>query len=621
MSFLYIWRTTQLSPSPAREYFQRILTLQCEQYQRLLGHPFTWKIHQSGAVLIGQIQLLTDIGGWTQWAQSGDSGIAWSGICEDYLSTTFDTRQIREIVTTARKTPERIASWNGRFGLCTWSPDDIRLTTAATESPSFWYTEGPNGWAVGSRAAPILEMVGRQTSLNHDMASLYIAFGYLIGPDALLEHVTRLSSRQQVVLTTGDAPSPRTYITLSDYVGNGANTFSWQDAVGRCAQRLVTRVKHQLQHTPNPNLLLTSGRDSRCIAAAAAAQGYTGPAQTVGDEHSTEVEVAADVARTLHIHHEGIPLSSNDSPMRAVSLALAQQWTQMSEGMDMFLQAISFQGFFQRKLPFPPIRHQLLHGLGGEITRGFYYTNTTNHDLNARTQPAKAYAAIAKKIPFGLILRRPIEPLLMHVVQRMCDELGNSTTTLAQWLDTFYWQNRCLHWGSDMLSVREVLYWHWTPLLDRTFVQTGWNLSPTDKVSNRFIEAVTSTIAPSLKDVAYGTSSSAINTMIKQTAKRLLGIVDRYNGRLLVGLTIKPARVQADEHLLRFWDSLFFSYEDHAWTEFIEESTLRRFLDSNPSAEVLWNIATVELVAQTLCSGQGKSIAPPYSNSDMDTQN
>jgi hypothetical protein len=130
----------------------------------------------------------------------------------------------------------------------------------------------------------------------------------------------------------------------------------------------------------------------------------------------------------------------------------------------------------------------------------------------------------------------------------------------------------------------------------------GWSLTPDDKVSNRFAEAVAYEIVPALGEIPYDRATSAIKLKVKQHAKNVLGVVNRYNKRLLTGVTFKHARVQADEHLMRFWNEVFFAQRNHFWRELIDEPMLRRMLDSNPSTEVLWNIATVEIVGQTHCA-------------------
>lgn len=600
MPLLFLFKPTGISNQSAKLQFSEILSRQVELYKEAFGRVFSLRIHQVNSVLIGQIHWDNGIKDWTPWVEHGRFGLAWSGICESFLGADLSASSVEKIIDTVAQKPRQLLDWDGFYGVCTWDErdDTVRLTTGATETTSFWHTEGPNGWAVGNRALPLLELVGQQPAIDLGMASLYAGYGYLVGNNSMFKGVTRLPSRRQVVVLQGQKPTIQTYLPLDAYLVGDGKDLGWDEIVTNSAERILSRVTRQLSYSSNPVLLLTGGRDSRCIAAAAVKAGYNGVAQTSGPANSEDVLIAAQVAKALGITHQHTASDSHQSPLAAMvgapdRLAL---WMQLNEGMETVRHVTAFQDFFHRKLPIPTTIEQKFHGLGGEIGRG--YTYPINQDLTQMADVSQAYDIIVGKMRGNLKLQTDAKELLLETFKGIERETNGMQMTLAQWLDLFYWQKRTLQWGGDTMSVKSLMDWRWTPLFDRTLIQTAWRLRPEQKSSNQFIEAVTLKLQPALRGVTYNLKPTVPRKHLLKTIKLTLKKIARQTpllDKLVAQDTIK--KHDTDQHLLRFWQDVFFQKPPHVWPELIDKHYLDETL-KRPTSEILWNLATVELVGK-----------------------
>ena len=139
--------------------------------------------------------------------------------------------------------PKAVAQWDGRFALCTWNTESGRVTVTpgAVEGTSLWHTEGPNGWAMGSRVWPLLELTGRPALLDTEAASGFAAFEYLVG-EGLLAGVRRLRPRERVVLEGDGPPAFQIYVSLSELLSSPIKSEPPASAGGSRASRGVLLV-------------------------------------------------------------------------------------------------------------------------------------------------------------------------------------------------------------------------------------------------------------------------------------------------------------------------------------------------------------------------------------------
>lgn len=583
MSLIFGWSPRDPGEPGALDRFSAILEKERAFYESLFGRPFHLELQRLHSACVGQIHFDSGVTGWQPCARSDEVGLLWSGICEQYLGVALDPAAIRDVVNRADQDPKSIAEWDGRFALCTWNAETQRvvLTPGAVESPALWHTEGPLGFAFGSRAAPLLEITGRRAQVDPDAASVYAAFEYLLGDTPLLGGVHRLRPRQQVIIDRDRRPVFRTYVSLADLLASSHRSMAWADRVTLAADRLTTRIRRQLQNSPAPILLLTGGHDSRCIAAAAIRAGYQGPACTSGPRDSTDVRIASQVVRRLGIPHQtspGDPVRSLDALIQ--SPERLEQWVRWTEGVDVIRQALPYRAFFQRQMPFPQWKHQLFHGFGGELLRCNSFLRGQGA-LEATTLQ-RLEGVVRQRIPRSLVLRRSIDATLTSALGELAAEVSPGDVTPGQWLTLFTWQSLCLRWGTDMFSARDLIDWHWTPYMDRHLIRVSWDQSDEDRVSNRFPVDLARALAPRLAGVEYAG---------KAPAPPPAGILPR----------IQHARRMAGHQ--RIWKATLLNGQPRIWDQVVAREELNRLLKDEPASEPLWCLATAELAAKVFDAG------------------
>ncbi len=193
-------------------------------------------------------------------------------------------------------------------------------------------------------------------------------------------------------------------------------------------------------------------------------------------------------------------------PMFRKAVGRLKLWSSMSEGAEVIRHARACNDFVEARPPAGK-RQQLFHGLGGEISRGYYYHNLkTPALLDSRDYTIGRQIlldAADPRVPLNGEARDRLEARW----EAFSQDLGTDRFTVAQWLDLFFWQNSCLRWGADMLSVKNPMYWIWTPFLDRQLITGFLQLEPGDKRSDRFVEDLAARLAGELKGLEYDVPS------------------------------------------------------------------------------------------------------------------
>ena len=594
MFLSYFWHVEGIGPTEARTRFHDILEAQRVMYSEAWNRPVSVTLHQQGNTLVGQLYSDPGVIGWKPWVKGNGSGLVWNGVCESFLGTRFDVGTIQDIQATLARSPQQVCTWDGNFYVISWDrhEDSVYLTTGATECPTLWYTEGPYGWAAGSRGEPILEMVGRERRISTAASNVFLSYGHNYSDASLLEHVYRVPQRTQITARSGSRPRISRYATIQEYLGQEVHCADRDERLAMCADRLTARIARQLQYSSHPEVLVTGGRDSRCIAAAAKRAGYTGVLSTGGAADCQDVVIGAQVASRLKLTHLHTP---DRVPMDRFSNAVdrLRLWSTMSEGAEVIRHVRAYNRFIEGDVQ-PVEKQQLFHGLGGEIGRGYYYHNTGTLEQLSTADYAIGRQILSAAAKSDAPLTRDARALIEARWDSFSEDFGTDQGTVAHWLDMFFWQNSCLHWGADMLSVKSTMYWAWSPFLDRELIKSYRGLDPDDKRSNRFIQDLAVMLSSELDGLGYDVAANH-NKPRRSMGSRLLGRVRR---SLRQRFGNRSAAGDQQVELNQFWDKVLLGTNNPFWTKCIDESRVRKLIRDDPSSYVLWNAATIQLIAE-----------------------
>ncbi len=599
MFFNYIWQSSGLSHKEAYDRFSSVLSAQCDLYEKTFGQKPILKVKQLQDVLIGQVRYDTGIIGWEPWVEKGGSGIVWNGVCEDWLGKKLDTEEITYIIKILRSNPKEMAAWNGMFSVSAWNENEnkIYLATAATSCPTLWHTEGPYGWASGSRTAPLLEMVGRKAAPDSAALGLYLSYGYFIGGHSPFEHVYRIRDRQLITIEPKGKRLFSTYLSLGDYMEPGNVNSNWKKTVSLGAERLLQRVNIQLRHSPNPVVLLTGGRDSRSIAAAAKKSGCNFITATSGAAGSEDVIIAARVAKLLDVKHR---LDGEGAPPQLLCNSIGQLkvWTLMSEGLLPLKYCLHLKDFLASNLSFSAERFQVLHGLEPGIGRGSFYPNYPNVQVAklASMSLGEAHSILIKSGKNRFLKPNgKADDLLRDICLRLDAALHETGGKMHHWFELLLWRERGLVWGMDLQSVYSPTRWAWMPLFDRELMKLSWNLTMQQKIEAQLLLDISATIESALAGIQctqYGG--------VKR--KRLVGRIRQRMVNEWSYLTgkrgVSSSHQDGDQPWRDFWSILLFSQKKHLWREFIDDKDLTKIVGLYPQNDALWRLSTIDLMAE-----------------------
>ncbi|MDA8326112.1 MAG: hypothetical protein M0033_07825 [Nitrospiraceae bacterium] len=470
----------------------------------------------------------------------------------------------------------------------------MTLTTAATECPTLWYTEGPHGWASGPRAVPLLEMTGRPPALAAGAVSLYLLYGYFTGGYCPFEHVHRVRDRVQIVLEPDEKPLFSTYASLRDYMGNRKG-LEWRESVSAAADRIIGRVGNEIIHSRNPVVLLTGGHDSRTLAAAAKKAGVDFITATGGPPDSEDVLVASKVAGILNVEHRldgevaGIGLLEK-------SLERLKLWVRMTEGIIPLNFCLHLKGFLSSELPFPATREQFVHGLEPGIGRGSFYPDVDTGRLKTMTLD-EAHGFMAQKNPY-LKSSAQADSMLQETFSRLDGALDEVRGNIYHWFELFLWRERGLIWGMDLQSAYGLVRWAWTPLFDRELMRLSWELTVEQKKSGHYLEDVYAYMVPALEHIyCIKYKGMKRKSLAGRVRRRVLFELGRYLNKC--GVSLKPAGGSKEAAILsRFWEDTLLNAGKRFWEDFIEEKNLRRIIQRSPGSDVLWRLLSINFLAE-----------------------
>ena len=319
--------------------------------------------------------------------------------------------------------------------------------------------------------------------------------GWLVGDHTPWRQVAVLPPGATATLRDGECdvvPAPETTPREGRAQPRGA-------AVEEAARRLRVVVGGVLDRYPDAVLQLTGGLDSRVLLGAVEPDRRPGlRALTLAVPGSQDPEIAAEVARRTGLRHEVVAISSVELDDAGWAEEVVGSAVRLSGSADPVARAAV--EVVEATLG-PQVR---VAGLGGEVTRGFYYGVLTR---NSTVTPARA-ARLARwrlfpngSVPAFVLGAERSEALTDAVTGRVHGILRDTGLPWLDATDEFYLWQRMRRWAGALAGAQPADRPTVNPMLDRGFLDVARALPPSAKHGMAFLAGLMVELDPALADL------------------------------------------------------------------------------------------------------------------------
>jgi asparagine synthase (glutamine-hydrolysing) len=364
------------------------------------------------------------------------------------------------------------------FAAAVWSGDQV---TAVVDRLGFrhLYSRQGDGWAAlstSARALAALEPAG----LDRTAMAAQGLLGWQLGDRTPFEGVSVVPAGSSVALGSGQ-------LSVSEAPADDDRPpLGLDDAVDAAADLLRAHLGAFLDDHPDAVLQLTGGQDSRVLLGAVpVARRRDLRVMTLSVPGSPDLEIATALARRYGMTHDVVDLSGLEDCEPAAAHALA---VDAARRLECSADPLAWAAVAWAEAKLEP--RPRLAGLGGEVTRGFYYLG-----------PARAVPVTEKRVrrladwrlfPNEAVPADVLDPAYVDWArERTVRELTTIFRSYGpDWLtatDRFYLRQRMHRWAGVLASATCLDRLVVNPMLDDRFLDLAARLRPRDKQGSRFL--------------------------------------------------------------------------------------------------------------------------------------
>jgi asparagine synthase (glutamine-hydrolysing) len=354
----------------------------------------------------------------------------------------------------------------------------VACTDALGFRQLFWRRHAD--WAAVSTSSRFLAAL-HEPALDLDAVAVQGLLGWQLGLRTLFRDVEKVPAAGRVTVRHGVA-------RLDSFRQEPEGPTTLAAAVPRARDLLRGYLDAYLDDHPDPVLQLTGGQDSRLLLSAITPARRRGlRVMTLGVPGSTDVAIAADLARRYGLRHEVLRLRTEPiSPADAYAAC-----AETAGRLELVADPVARAALDEAEAAAEP--GPRLSGLGGEVARGFYYLGRRGMDApvtRTRVRRLVDWRMFANEsVPltaFGPDVVAPRESATEDVF-RLMSESGEPWFAAT---DRFYLEQRMQRWAgateTAMCTRLEVA----NPMLDDRFIAIANALDPADKQQSRFLASL-----------------------------------------------------------------------------------------------------------------------------------
>jgi asparagine synthase (glutamine-hydrolysing) len=377
------------------------------------------------------------------------------------------------------------------FAAATWDADGSEVVVA-TDRLGFrhMYVSRHPRWSAVSTGARVLANA-EAVEIDRTAVAVQSMLGWQVGTRTMFANVDKVAAGQLVALDSS-------LITEQDTAdGSAPEVLKLGAAVARAADLLREYLEAYLDDHPDAVLQLTGGQDSRVLLSAIPESRRPAvEVMTLAVEGTPDAVIAADIAARFGMTHRVVDLSGLESvsadEAHRMALTAAARLDCAADPL-----ASAAIAFAEAKLDQRP----RLSGLGGEVTRGFYYMGPPRQSSVTRQRVerlAKWRLFTNEAVPQSALGPAFVEwarDVTLSEIEQIFRSYGTDWLTAT---DRFYLGERMHRWAGVLATATSMDRAVVNPMLDNRFLAIAEGLHPRDKHSSRFLSGLSVALDPEL---------------------------------------------------------------------------------------------------------------------------
>lgn len=610
MQILITWKAANLSPEEAAYRWMGALKLWQARYQALLpSKPLRLCSMSSGMLFCGQIAVPSLFRDWEQWHEDDAWGLAWNGIAHNLLDLLPPSPNVslsqRFLQMRTIRGFSLLQELEGRFIVVVLDKRQQRLSVSTPVlgmMPCF-RTEGKYGTSVGTRIAPLLDLVGRPIEPNRSGMLQVFSMDWCLNNDTTFEGVEQIPAGNTISFDMPHAMLHQEQYASPETLLEHSRRLQREDYLAIGSEIMNKAMAQQLRHASAPLFDLTGGLDTRTIVATAAAVGFYPECDVSGLPESHEIRLAAQVANALPARLHQI----HPSLRYAEDLEQTfRHWGLWTEGM--IPAHISFaQSLMSLSPALQPFYDQYHHIFNGAISRGrriFYGMEMLVQNFSPEQIVEKLFQRAFMRFRYQFI-----HPTQLLFIKEEIDATIQEGTMLGlegfRLMDFFYWQQRANRWSGYMTDMQQIGRHVFTPLCQQQLLAvffamtlpeilySAWHISHLQRIRPDLLSI------PLMKPLFSGKRKWLWER--NPVAFKLL-----YHLKMSIMPPRRPNLPPHDheklgQHFHAFLERFLFHQQAY-WPEIIPYQAGRIAWENfvaGLEAKPLWNLVTIEIWAQT----------------------
>jgi len=506
MQILLTWKATNLSPDDANQRWATLLETWRQLYQELLTSDKALRLHtcSDGMLFCGLLSVPDLFRDWQEWHDDASHGMAWAGLAHNLHDVLPPQNGLSPVQRLLLEQDDHIFEvLEGRFIHALLDKQQHRLhvrTNALGLTPCF-ETDGKYGVAVGTRIAPLLDLVGRTATPNHQAMKQVFTMDWCLTNETTFEGVFQVDAGASITLDARHDRPQKTRYALPEAIIQRARSLEREPYLAIGSDAVLTTVKQQLRHSTAPLFDLTGGFDGRSLVSTAVASGVHPECDVSGLPNSQEVRLAAQVADCLQVSlHQLHPTTAYADELERT----LRRWMLWTEGM-----IPAHISFAQSLMALSPARQAFFAGYAQVFNGGAFFSRTFLYNTDILVQnytPDEIARKIASRsytrfsVPFFSRSELPfLEDAIRDVVQEGV-RIGLSGYRL---FDFAFRRQRGMKWTGYMADMQQIGRHLFIPLCNPTLLAVSFVMTAEELLSGAWHYAHLRRVAPAVLAIPF----------------------------------------------------------------------------------------------------------------------